>query len=30
MTGLGMYLKLLPLISQAKWLFKVKHFVILH
>ena len=30
MTSLGMYLKLLPLISQTKWLFKVKHFVILH
>ena len=30
MTSLGMYLKLLPLISQRKWLFKVKSFVILH
>lgn len=30
MTSLGMYLKLLPLISHPKWLFKVERFVILH
>ena len=30
MTSLGLYLKLLRLISQTKWLFKVKRFVILH